>query len=666
MRHWPIIVALAAGVGLLIGCKDVVNPHAAPQGDPSRLVASMAAVTNQALRSSSAEQITLTLNNAPEANEPLEQDFVTELVELFEKRNPNIRIQYSPWQYSSDSFFERHNNRTLTDIIEVEAEHMVPIIEANAAANLTEDVKYSPEIQIMNPDVFTVTSKDGKTYGVPVELHTLALFYNRRLLSDSKIVVPQASQDKVKGKGDEGVPRENILSDLPPPMKHSPVTVAQSQSSYYYPPGYQAPQRNSQQRQPAQQRSGQQRTRQQQYNEQYQQYYQQQQQYYQQYQQQYNQYYQQYYQQNPQQNQQQEDARARRMQSRKKRDEPTTGTTESTDDTSGVTVSDDTLTSEAELALLEQQTSASDAVTTVIRTEGLPQDMAQFIRLAVRLTDHKKGVAGYGPVLFASEGGREYSQWAIQSGVNMQSISNQSVTLDVDKSGEVAQFMKDLHWRFDVTPMPDKCYYDNLMNQFVNGKLGMMLMPADGQTVGELIKRGMKLEDIGIAALPAGMSNRKHLTYGKCLIVNSQLDKAHRTAAFKWLMFMASPEVHRMRAQFFHREREMTGAPSVPLYSASMQQEFYDSIRQYRSLPLWADYESFVATNLQLEPSFQTDRFYEAIAEGLRPVIERKDSDPFQSVRTMTSAFESKYIVGEKPTDMLDLLVEYIKDKNTQ
>ncbi len=699
-----LTLALAITALTVSGCKDVISPHVQPEGDPTRLVASMAAATNQALmaRAGADQQIVLTLNNAPEANEPLEQDFITELVELFEKRNPNIRIQYSPWQYTPESFFERLNNRTLTDIVEVDAEQMVPIIEANAAADLTENVKVTPEMRIMNPDVFTVTSKEGRTYGVPVELHTMALFYNRRLFEASKVVVPaetQKSEDKEKGKGAAGEPRDYVFNDLHPQLDDTPMELAQyAPAPYYYPPGYQAPQRQQQQQQQQQQesprRSSTRRSSQQDSQQSRQRTQQEQQQEY------YRQYYQQYYQQQgypgyqaPGQQQsagqgEQEDARERRMKSRQRRDrdrEPEDGERPRQDDDDSDTASrrdrkktgsedddekttssetpDDTLTPDAELALQEQKTTATDGITTVIETAGLPRDLEQFIRLAVRLTDHKKEIAGYAPVLYASEGGREYTQWSIMHGLNMQSITGDTVTLDVAKAGEVAQFIKDLHWRFDVTPAPSKCYYDNLMTMFAEGKLAMMMLPAQADVIAELIKRGMPMEDIGVTALPRGMATRDHLTYGKCLVVNSQLDKTRRTAAFKWLMFMASPEVQRLRTQFFFREREMTAGPSVPLYSAQMQKEFYESIRGYRALPLWQDYESVVASNLRLEPSYETDRFYEALAEGLRPIIERKDSDPFHAVTLMASDFERKYIIGEEPDNILDRYVHFLMKK---
>jgi len=668
MKRWQKVCLLATLAALVTGCKDVVNPHSTPQGDPSTLVASMAAATNQVMGGTQGGQVVLTLNNAPAADQPLEQDFITELVELFEKRNPNIKIQYSPWQYSPESFFERLGNRTLTDVVEVDAAQMAPIIEANAAADLTENVKVTPEMGMMNPDVFTVTSKDGRTFGVPVELHTLALFYNRKLLDASRIVVPAPSKDKARGKGAEGEPRDWALANLQELPAEPAKEIAQYGSPYYYPPGYQAPQRQSgrgsreSQGSPQNQGRGRQQQQQQQSYQQQQQYYQQQQQYYQQYQNYYNQQGQPGYTQQP----QQEDARARRAKLRKKKTDDEDSQTSSGkrgEEASEVTVTDDTLTSEAEVALSEQNTTATDSVTSVIKTADLPRDLDQFIRLAVRLTDHSKGVAGYGPVLFAAEGGREYAQWAALSGMSLQTLSPESVVLHVDQSGDVASYIKDLHWKFDVTPNPEKCYYDNLMNMFVAGKLGMMILPADGNTVAELIRRGMKLDGIGITALPKGAVTRDHLTYGKCLIINSQLDRARRAAAFKWLMFMASPEVHRLRAQFFHREREMTAAPAVPLYSTQMQQEYYESIKPYRSLPLWADYEDGIASHLKLEPAFQTERFYEAIAVGLRPVVDNKDSDPYAAVKVMTTPFEKKYIIGEKPADLLDQFVLMITKK---
>jgi ABC-type glycerol-3-phosphate transport system substrate-binding protein len=216
----------------------------------------------------------------------------------------------------------------------------------------------------------------------------------------------------------------------------------------------------------------------------------------------------------------------------------------------------------------------------------------------------------------------------------------------VNTSGaaEVAQFVKDLRWRFDVMPPPQKCTYSNLMRMFAEGKLATMMLPADGETIDRLLKLGMNLDDIGIAELPKGPKNRDHLTYGRCLIVNSQLDRDRRAAAFKWILFMADPEVLKLREQFFYREQEYTGEPRVPLYVPERQTRLYEEIKPFRSLPLYMDYEQNIANLLTLGPSFNQNRLYEAIALGVFPIVEKQDSDPVQEVSLVATDFEQKYL----------------------
>src|SRR5205814_8293477 len=112
------------------------------------------------------------------------------------------------------------------------------------------------------------------------------------------------------------------------------------------------------------------------------------------------------------------------------------------------------------------------------------------------------------------------------------------------------------------------------------------------------------------------------------LVLNSQLDREHRAAAFKWMMFQLDPDVIRMREQYYFREQEITGVPSVPLLNERRQKELYDKLKLCRTLPLFEEYEKTVATHLVLEPPYFTDRLYEAIAEGIRPIVEQPNSEP--------------------------------------
>ncbi|MGI8907987.1 MAG: extracellular solute-binding protein [Candidatus Sumerlaeaceae bacterium] len=673
MNRLAAVATAVLGVTLLFGCKEFLSPHVSPEADADLIVAKTIAAADRssALGAGGHKRTTLTLNNFPEADQPLEQDFVQQLVELFEQRNPDISVQYSPWQYSPDSFIERARNGTLTDVVEVDVSQMPPIIDLNAAADLTENVALSDQIRAMNPEVFRVVSRNGRTYGVPLELHTMALFFNRKIVDRALHPSPppkeettgteKKSPEKKKGKGADAEPRD-FLED-------EPMVLAQyypQQRGYYQPREEEDPQQQSSRRgrqevqdyynmqpqQPSSRRRGSSQTYQ----------YQQQQQGSQGY--------------NPYDNQQQDprygrqqptlyappdedDARQRRRRDRdeapvsaepgslgRRRDEHTTRSRKA-----DATLNEDVLTSEAEAASLQTtETKVEEHVTSTIRTEGLPRDWDTFIRFAVKLTDHDTGVYGYAPVLFAKEGGREFCQWAVQAGLQIQTSTSGTVQLEVNTpaAAEVAQFLKDLRWRFDVMPPPEKCTYDGLIRLFAEGKLAMMMLPADAVTIQRLLKLGMSLDDIGIAALPRGPKNGYHLTYGKCLVANSQLDRDRRAAAFKWLLFMADPEILRLREQFFFRQQERTGAPRVPLYVTARQQQLYDETKQFRMLPFYMDYEPELAYRLTLEPAYYRDRLYESLALGIFPVIKTQDSDPVQAAAQLGADFTQQYLSGPK------------------
>jgi ABC-type glycerol-3-phosphate transport system substrate-binding protein len=163
----------------------------------------------------------------------------------------------------------------------------------------------------------------------------------------------------------------------------------------------------------------------------------------------------------------------------------------------------------------------------------------------------------------------------------------------------------------------------------------------------------MNMDDLGIAPLPGGPSGRSHLVFGRCLIVNSQLDRDRREAAFKWIMFQHDPERLRMREQYLFSEREVTGVPAVPLYIPAHQEQIYEMLRPYRSTPLFAEYERVVASLLWPEPPYAKSAFYEMIASGVRPIVERKDSVPEAEIRNVAIGFAEKHLTETPPAEGL-------------
>jgi ABC-type glycerol-3-phosphate transport system substrate-binding protein len=640
-------------LSLLPGCKEQVNPHLAPEADPEILVARTLSAAGKTQGHtgvpSATRRIKLSLNNAPSANELFEQEFVQRLVQLFEQRNPDIQIEYSTWRFTPESFYERARNRALTDIVEIGVAQAQSIIDLSYAADITASVGTRPEVQALNPEALSLVSRDGRVFGVPVELHTMALFYNRQLVDAALNPSPDASKtavpaEKKKGKGADSEPRDFLsLADEFKEAGGGHTLIAQlrrSRNSYY--DYYQQPEEEEPQ---GYNRRGEQEVQD---------------------------YYQMparrrswwpfrsYY------DQQEQPRRPTRKTPAPVEEQPGSeerrfGTPDDSSDLEsarpqlipGRTIDQDVITTGEGVV----ETVVKEDVTTVIKTAGLPQDWESFIKLAVKLTDHNKGIFGYAPVLFAREGGREFVQWGVQAGLKVQTSTPTGATLDVRSnpvSADVLNFLKDLRWRYDVSPPADKCYNDNIMKMFADGKVAMVMLPATRDTIRRLMRLGMQPDSIGIAALPGGPGNRAHLVFGRCLIVNSQLEREMRDAAVKWLLFQLDPEIARMREQYYFREQEMTGIPRVPIYLPAKQGELNTMLKPYRSLPVFADYEDIVAANLRPEPPYFTEELYEDLANSVRTVVEQKDLQPAIAAAQLGRDFEARYLNSVPTKEGLD------------
>jgi ABC-type glycerol-3-phosphate transport system substrate-binding protein len=636
------------------GCKSWINPSIPPEGDADLLVAQAEAEMRRVVRPIQAptagiRQITLTVNNAPGMDRPLEMEAMQRVVDLFERRNPGIRIQFSPWRFTPESFFERLANRTLTDVVEVDVAQIPTILDVNGAADLTENVAAHPEVQLLNPASLSLSVRDGRFFGIPGELHTLALFYNRRLLAASQPSARPGSQDRQtttpaasnrrrsRGSSEEDPDAVELRAD------GQPLRTLFEEAALGR--GMESLEAHRQPRLLAQAETR--RTRRTRGQQEVQETFQVQ---------------------TAPTNQGQANRRRGFFRNwfRATRDEPETTPPPQQpprtaprktpvpppmDPLPRDTVADDPGASDVLPSDPTDpvQVRMVDEPTPMIATSNLPQNWDQFVQLAIRLTNHREGIYGFAPVLFSRDGGREFTQWGVQAGLRIMSGTRaEDITLDVNSAtaAAVVQFLKDLRWRHDVMPPPEQCFRDNLMRLFANGRLAMMILPTDQATINQLLRLGMPMEDLGIAPLPAGPRNRKHLAMGTYYIINSQIDAERRAAAFRWLLFLSDPETLMIRQQFLHQEGELTGAPGVSRYTTSRQVPVRESLRRAMRVPVFLDYDALMTDSAQLalEPPHFTDRFFEALAEDVRPMIERNESDPSRDIARVGAAFVRRHL----------------------
>lgn len=123
-------------------------------------------------------------------------DTFKKLTDRFTELNPNITfdVQVMPVDKYNDNIKMKVAASDVPDIIFGRPQGMVDITKAGAFLDLTNE----PFIQKVNKDYLPNVSYDGKVYGLPTDLMTNAVIYNKDLFKKVGVEVPKTYSELVK------------------------------------------------------------------------------------------------------------------------------------------------------------------------------------------------------------------------------------------------------------------------------------------------------------------------------------------------------------------------------------------------------------------------------------------------------------------------------------
>lgn len=123
-------------------------------------------------------------------------DTFKKLTDRFTELNPNITfdVQVMPVDKYNDNIKMKVAANDVPDIIFGRPQGMVDITKAGAFLDLTNE----PFIQKVNKDYLPNVSYDGKVYGLPTDLMTNAVIYNKDLFKKAGVEVPKTYSELVK------------------------------------------------------------------------------------------------------------------------------------------------------------------------------------------------------------------------------------------------------------------------------------------------------------------------------------------------------------------------------------------------------------------------------------------------------------------------------------
>ncbi len=161
-----IMLAGAMAIGTLSGCGEKKN----------------SAVTDDG-------KILLTVGNwpDPEVNPANYETYIKRKAD-FEEKYPDIHVEPDYWAYDTQTFAAKAEGGTLPIIYNTHATEAKKIMDLGYAADITDAMEQYGFLDLMNEDVKSLVSRDGRVYMVPVSIYTMGLVMNLNLFREAGLV----------------------------------------------------------------------------------------------------------------------------------------------------------------------------------------------------------------------------------------------------------------------------------------------------------------------------------------------------------------------------------------------------------------------------------------------------------------------------------------------
>jgi multiple sugar transport system substrate-binding protein len=138
-------------------------------------------------------QVTVTLQSPPSSD--TEQNAVQQIVNNFMKQYPNIKVNYQPITSNyPDKLKTELAGSAVPDVITMDSIYAPDFISSGVIEPLDSYISQDKvDTSDFYPNLLSAFQYSGKTYGLPKDYNTLALFYNSKLFQDAGISNPPAN-----------------------------------------------------------------------------------------------------------------------------------------------------------------------------------------------------------------------------------------------------------------------------------------------------------------------------------------------------------------------------------------------------------------------------------------------------------------------------------------
>lgn len=123
---------------------------------------------------------------------PTEEKLLKQVIEDFEAKHKDVKVKY---EVISEQYMDVIKTRLIggegPDVFYLDAFEAPALIETGVLEPLDDYVTDDFDVEDFEKPLAEAFIQDGKTYGFPKDYSTLALFYNKKMLSDAGVEVPK-------------------------------------------------------------------------------------------------------------------------------------------------------------------------------------------------------------------------------------------------------------------------------------------------------------------------------------------------------------------------------------------------------------------------------------------------------------------------------------------
>ncbi|MDQ6422985.1 extracellular solute-binding protein [Paenibacillus sp. LHD-117] len=209
----------------------------------------------------------------------------------------------------------------------------------------------------------------------------------------------------------------------------------------------------------------------------------------------------------------------------------------------------------------------------------LPKTWDEALEVAKKINDPSSQVSGYSTLAAEwTEWFFQYYVWQAGGDLTKQNADGTAEMTFTDPAViKAAEFYKQL--RADKVLQSDLTLkFDNLIEKFAQGKIGMM--PFAGDWVSWAISLGMKPEDIGLMLPPAGPSGKTATAIGgSTFVINAKTTQEKKDAAWEYIKYQISKDY--MTKNFQNIASKGAGNPVVMVRDDLNINDFFDFPEEY-------------------------------------------------------------------------------------